>query len=307
MKIFTGNSNHILSKGICDCLGLNLGEAEVKAFSDGEISVKIKENIRGKDVFVIQSTNTPHTNFMELLIMIDALKRASARRITAVIPYYGYGRQDRKDRPRAPITAKLVADLLTVSGASRILCLDLHADQIQGFFNIPVDHLYGSITLAEYFHKKGLDNLTIVAPDPGSIKLVRGFAKRLKASLAFIDKRRPRPNVSEVLHIIGDVSGRNIILIDDMIDTSGTICNAAQAMVEAGALEIYAGCTHPILSGAAKELIDSSPIRELVITDSIQKKVEELPENTTVLSVAPLFAEAIYRIHKNESVSSLFD
>jgi ribose-phosphate pyrophosphokinase len=307
MIVFGGNSNRILVEKICKHLGIPVGKADVDKFSDGEINVKIKENIRGKDVFIVQSTNTPHSNLMELLIMIDACKRASASRITAVIPYYGYARQDRKDKPRVPITAKLVADLISRAGASRLLCSDLHADQIQGFFDIPVDHLYGSIMLTEYFQRKELKNVVVVAPDPGSIKMVRGFAKRMKANLAIIDKRRPKPNISEALHIIGEVEGKDIIIIDDMVDTAGTMCNGAKALREAGAKRISAGATHAVLSGNAKKTIESSIVEELVVTDSIMRTRDELPENTIVLSVAPLFAEAIKRIHNNESVSSLFE
>ncbi len=307
MIIFSGSSNPGQAQSICEHLGIALGLTEIKKFSDGEISVKILENIRGRDVFIIQSINMPHTNLMELLIMIDACKRASASRITAVIPYYSYARQDRKDRPRVPITAKLVADLISTAGASRVLCLDLHADQIQGFFDIPVDHLYGSIVLTEYFRDKRLDNLTVVAPDPGSIKMVRGFAKKMKANLAIIDKRRPKPNVSEALLVIGEVENRNILIIDDMVDTAGTLCNAASVLKENGALSVYAGATHAVLSGDAISRIENSPIEELVVTDSISKNDSDKSEKIIVLPVASLLSEAIRRIHNEESVSSLFE
>ena len=307
MIVFSGSANPVQAEQICDNLGIALGLARIKKFSDGEISVKILENIRGRDVFIIQATNMPHTNLMELLIMIDACKRASASRITAVIPYYGYARQDRKDKPRVPITAKLVADLISKAGASRVLCLDLHADQIQGFFDIPVDHLYGSIVLTEYFRQKQLDKLTVIAPDPGSIKMVRGFAKKMKADLAIIDKRRPKSNVSEALHVIGEVENRNLIIMDDMVDTAGTLCNAAVVLKEQGALSVFAGATHAVLSGDAVNRIDKSPINELVITDSISRKNSAKSEKIVVLPVASLLSEAIRRIHNEESVSSLFE
>ncbi|MDU5105146.1 MULTISPECIES: ribose-phosphate diphosphokinase [unclassified Clostridium] len=312
IKIFTGNSHPELAKEIADTLGLPLGKAKVSTFSDGEISVDIGETVRGADVFVVQSTSSPvNNNLMELLIMIDAFKRASAGRITVVMPYYGYARQDRKAKSRDPITAKLVADLLTAAGAHRVLTMDLHAAQIQGYFNIPVDHLLGSPILASYFVDRGFDeddDVVVVSPDLGSVTRARKFADRLHAPIAIIDKRRPKANVSEIMNIIGDIKGKKCILIDDMIDTAGTIANAANALKDLGAKNVYACCTHGVLSGPAFERINNSAIEELVMLNTIK-----LPEDKEdlikfkALSVAPLFAEAIKRIYDDEPISKLFE
>ncbi|TCO71371.1 ribose-phosphate diphosphokinase [Marinisporobacter balticus] len=308
IKVFAGNSSKDLALKICEDLGVTLGDAEVGSFSDGEIAVNIKETVRGADVFVVQSTCAPvNRNLMELLIMIDALKRASAGRITAVIPYYGYARQDRKAKARDPITAKLVADLITSAGADRVLTMDLHAAQIQGYFNIPVDHLLGVPILAKYFKELQLEDLVIVSPDLGSVTRARNFANILDTQIAIIDKRRPKANVSEVMNIIGDIEGKNVILIDDMIDTAGTITNGAKALKDFGAKEVYACCTHPVLSGPAMERIENSVIKELIVLDTILLPEEKKIENIKTLSVASIFAEAIRRIYENISVSRLFD
>jgi ribose-phosphate pyrophosphokinase len=307
LGIFTGNSNIELVNKISKKLEIPIGRSVVKTFSDGEIHVEIDESVRGMDVFVIQSICSPvNDNLMELLILIDALKRASTKRITAVLPYYGYARQDRKVSPRAPISAKLVADLITTAGASRLLTVDLHAGQIQGFFNIPVDHLYAAPVLLEYL-KKLKDNIVIVSPDAGGVERARAFAKRLNASLAIIDKRRESPNVSQVMNIIGDVSGLTTVLLDDIVDTGGTLVRAAYALVEQGAREVYACCTHPVLSGRSVKVITESPIEEMIVTDTIpiNEKVKTCPK-IKVFSIANLLAEAIRRIHEDESVSSLF-
>ena len=311
IKIFTGNSHPELANEIADILGVPLGKAKVSTFSDGEISVDIGETVRGADVFLVQSTSSPvNNNLMELLIMIDAFKRASAGRITVVMPYYGYARQDRKAKSRDPITAKLVADLLTAAGAHRVLTMDLHAAQIQGYFNIPVDHLLGSSILAQYFVNKGFDedeDVVVVSPDLGSVTRARKFADKLHAPIAIIDKRRPKANVSEIMNIIGDIDGKKCILIDDMIDTAGTIANAANALKDLGAKNVYACCTHGVLSGPAFERINNSAIEELVMLNTIK-----LPEKDDLikfksLSVAPLFAEAIKRIYDDEPISKLFE
>lgn len=307
-KIITGNSNPTLAKEIADILETPITQAEVSTFSDGEITVKIGESVRENDVFVIQSTCAPvNDNLMELLIIIDALKRASAARINAVIPYYGYARQDRKARARDPITAKLVADLITAAGADRVLTMDLHASQIQGFFNLPVDHLLGVPILSEYFAKKGVEDLVVVSPDLGSVTRSRNFAERLHAPMAIIDKRRPRANVSEVMNVIGDIKGKNVILIDDMIDTAGTITNGANTLKNMGAKEVYAACTHPVLSGPAIERINQSVIKELVTANTIPLTTERQSDKIITLSVASLFAKAITRIYEGLSVSTLFD
>jgi ribose-phosphate pyrophosphokinase len=308
LKIFSGNSNPILTKEICDSLGIPVGQAIVTTFSDGEIYVKISENVRGKQVFVIQSFSHPvNTNLMELLILIDALKRASAKEITAVIPYYGYARQDRKDQPRVPITSKLVADLIGVAGAQRVLTVDLHTGQIQGFFNVPVDHLYGSPVLLDYFKKKSFDDLVIVSPDAGGVERARAFAKRMNVGLAIIDKRREGPNKTRIMNIIGEVSGRDILILDDMIDTAGTITQAAAALKQEGARRILVGCTHAVFSGPAIERLSDSPIDEVVVTNTIPLTEKgRACDKVTVLSVAPLFGEAIKRINEELSVSSLF-
>jgi ribose-phosphate pyrophosphokinase len=308
IQLFTGNSNRKLAKEIADYLNIQVGDATVSTFSDGEISVQIDENIRGSDVFVVQSTCTPvNNNLMELLLMVDAARRASAGRITAVIPYYGYARQDRKAQPRVPITARLVADLLSVTGIDRVLTIDLHAGQIQGFFDIPVDHLYAAPVHVDYVKKEYLNDLVIVSPDAGGVERARAFAKRVDASLAIIDKRREKANVSEVMHVIGDVSGKNAILFDDMIDTAGTITHAAAALKENGAKRVVAACAHAVLSGPALDRINDSALEDVIVTNTIpmdenQKKCKKL----TVLSVAPLLGEAIKRIHEETSVSSLF-
>lgn len=309
MKVFSGNSNPALAREICRYLGIPLGEAEVKTFSDGEVAVEIAENIRGRDVFIVQSTCPPvNDNLMELLIMIDAARRASAGRITAVIPYYGYARQDRKVAPRQPISAKLVANLITVAGASRVLTMDLHAGQIQGFFDIPVDNLYARPVLLQYIKKNFPDDLVVVSPDAGGVERARAFAKRLDASLAIIDKRRERANVAEVMNIIGDVQGKVAVIVDDMVDTAGTLAKAAEALMDKGAKEVFGCCTHPVLSGNAVERIENSPIRELIVTDTIPLSPEAAKcPKIKVLSVAKLFGEAIKRIHLNESVSVLFE
>ena len=311
IKIFTGNSHYKLAEDIADILGVPVGKAKVSTFSDGEISVDINESVRGTDVFIVQSTCSPvNNNLMELLIMIDAFKRASAGRITAVMPYYGYARQDRKAKSRDPITAKLVADLLTAAGANRVLTMDLHAAQIQGYFNIPVDHLLGGPILADYFISKGLedqDDVVVVSPDLGSVTRARKFADNLHAPIAIIDKRRPKANVSEIMNIIGDVEGKRCILIDDMIDTAGTITNAANALKDLGAKNVYACCTHGVLSGPAMERINKSAIEELVMLNTIPVSDEKNSPKIRSISVAPLFAEAIRRIYDDQPISKLFE
>ncbi|MBW2477629.1 MAG: ribose-phosphate pyrophosphokinase [Deltaproteobacteria bacterium] len=308
LKIFAGNSNLSLAREICSYLSVPLGKADVKTFSDGEIMVEIGENVRGRDVFVVQSTCQPSNhNLMELLVMIDALKRASAARVTAVIPYFGYARQDRKVAPRTPITSKLVADLITTSGAQRVLCVDLHAGQIQGFFNIPVDHLYAAPVVLDDIKNRFSKSIVVVSPDAGGTERARAFAKRLDAGLAIIDKRRSAANVSEVMHIIGDVKDRTCIIVDDMIDTAGTLCQAASALKKHGAGDVYATATHAVLSGPALERINQSELKEVLITNTIpsDEKAKDCPR-LRVISVAQLLAEAIRRIHGDESVSSLF-
>ncbi len=309
LKIFSGNANIALAKGICDYLKIPLGDVTVSTFSDGEIMVQLNENVRGMDIFIVQPSSNPvNRSIMELLIMIDALKRASAYRITAVLPYFGYARQDRKVQSRAPITAKLIADIITAAGAQRVLTIDLHAGQIQGFFNIPVDHLYATPVILDYINKLNLNDLVVVSPDAGGVERARAFAKRLKASLAIVDKRRDGPNVSEVMNIIGDVEGKNALLLDDMIDTAGTITQAADAIKRKGAMKVIVGCTHGIFSGSAIKRINDSAIEEIILTDSVplNDKYKECKKKMTVLSVAPLLGEAIKRIHTEESVSSLF-
>lgn len=311
IKIFAGNSNLEVAKHIANALKLPLGKAEVKTFSDGEISVSLNESVRGSDCFIVQSTCNPvNQNLMELLIMIDAMKRASAARITAVIPYFGYARQDRQARARDPISAKLVADLITTAGADRVLTMDLHAPQIQGFFNIPVDHLFGSRLLVSFWKNKvknHTDEYIVVSPDLGSVTRVRAFASKLSLPIAIIDKRRQRANVSEVMNIIGDVKNKKVILVDDMIDTAGTLCNAAKAVVEkGGAIEVFACATHAVLSGPAIERIKNSSIKELFLLDTIPISKEKFIEKFNILSVASLFAEAIERIYEDVPVSSMF-
>ena len=308
IRIFSGNANLPLARKICDKLGVPLGNANVSTFSDGETRVEINENVRGMDVFIIQSTCPPVNNTcMELLILIDAMKRASADRITAVIPYYGYGRQDRKVAPRAPISAKLIADLLTTAGAQRILSLDLHAGQIQGFFNIPVDNLFATPVLLDYIKKNYRDNLMIVSPDTGGVERARAFAKRIGVYLAIIDKRREGPNETQVMNIIGNVKGATAIILDDMIDTAGTVTKAADALRDAGATDVSVCCTHPVFSGSAMERIKKSNIREIIVTDTIPLSDNAKSYTSIkVLSVAGLLSEAVRRIYYNESVSSLF-
>lgn len=308
IKLFSGKANPALAKEICAHLGISMGEATVSSFSDGEARIRIEENVRGADVFVMQSTCPPvNDSIMELLIMIDALKRSSAYRITAVIPYFGYARQDRKDQPRVPISAKLIADLITTAGADRVLTMDLHAGQIQGFFNIPVDHLYATPVLLDYISKVGGKDLVVVSPDAGGVERARAFAKRLQANLAIIDKRREGPNQTQIMNIIGEVEGRSALLLDDMIDTAGTIVQGAQACANKGARRVWAGCTHAVLSGPALERIQASCLDEIVVTNTIplNGKEQRCPK-LRVLSVAPLLGEAITRIHEEESVSSLF-
>ena len=308
LKIFALNSNKPLAQKIADAVGVPLGKTSVDRFSDGEIRINIEESIRDCDIFIVQSTSAPvNDNLMELLIMIDALRRASAHTINAVIPYYGYARQDRKARSREPITAKLVADMLEKAGCDRVIALDLHAAQIQGFFDIPVDHLMGAPLLADYFMTQGVDkDAVVVSPDHGGVTRARKLAEFLKAPIAIIDKRRPKANVAEIMNIIGSVEGKKCILVDDMIDTAGTITLAAQALMDAGATEVYASATHPVLSGPAIERIEKSPIKELVVTDSINLPKEKRIDKLVQISVGPLIGDAIMRIHENKPVSPLF-
>lgn len=310
IKIFTANSNPTLAKAIADNLGMPICNSTVGMFSDGEVFVNIDETVRGSDVFIVQSTDNPvNDHLMELLIMIDAFKRASAGRITAVIPYFGYARQDRKAKARDPISAKLVADIITKAGADRVLTMDLHCAQIQGFFDIPVDHLLGVPILTPYYAEKfkdDMEDVVIVSPDFGSVTRARNVARRLEVPIAIIDKRRPKPNVSEVMNIIGDIKDKRVILVDDMIDTAGTITHGAVALMEKGAKEVYACCTHPVLSGPAIERLENSPIKELVVLDTIVLPEEKKLDKIKVLSVAPVFAEAIERIYEEVSISTLF-
>jgi ribose-phosphate pyrophosphokinase len=307
-KIFSGTANPKLADDVCEFLGLTRNLAQVSRFKDGEAYVQVQENVRGADVFVIQPTSRPvDEHLMELLLMIDALKRASARRITAVIPYYGYGRQDRKDKPRSPISAKLVADLLTTAGANRALIIDPHASQIQGFFNIPVDPLFASPVLVDHFKKLTLPNLTVVSPDAGGVERARFFAKKMDSALAIVDKRRVEANVAEIMNVIGDVNGRTCLVIDDLIDTAGTLVKTASALMESGATAVYACCSHPVLSGPAVENISGSCIKEVVVTDSIPLSEEAKAEpKIMVRSVAGLIGRAIQAIHEEASVSKLF-
>ncbi|HHV17276.1 MAG TPA: ribose-phosphate pyrophosphokinase [Thermoanaerobacterales bacterium] len=308
LEVFTGNANPNLAREISKHLGIPLGESWVGTFSDGEIQVRIKETVRGADVFVVQPFSYPvNDSIMEMLIMIDAMMRASAERITAVIPYYGYARQDRKARSRDPITAKMLADIITAAGANRVLTMDLHAGQIQGFFNFPVDHLKAMPILAEYFKNKKLEDVVVVSPDVGGVTRARELADRLVAPLAIIDKRRPEPNVAEVMNIIGRVEGKTVIIVDDMIDTAGTLTMGAHALMERGAKAVYTCCTHPVLSGPAIERLKAAPIEEVVVTNTIPLRESQKLNKIKVLSVAPLFAEAISRIHENKTLSSLFD
>jgi len=308
MRIFSGNANPKLAEEICHYLGVPLGDSAVGRFSDGEIWVRVNENVRGADVFVIQSTCWPiNENLMELLIMIDALRRASARRITAVIPYYGYARQDRKTRGREPITAKLVANLITAAGARRVLTIDLHAGQIQGFFDIPVDHLPAGPLLAQHLMARGVEDIVVVSPDVGGVVRARELAARVGAPLAVIDKRRPEPNVSEVMEIIGPVRGKTAVMVDDIIDTAGTITKGAEALCECGTRDVYVLCTHPVFSGAAVERLTTPAIKEIYVTNTIPLPPEKSLDKIKVVSVAPLLGEVIIRIHEDLSVSKLFD
>ncbi len=313
VKVFAGNSNVALANAICDKLSKKLGNCEVSSFADGEVSLALGEPVRGADVFIVQSTCKPvNDNLMELLVMIDAMRRASAGRITAVVPYFGYARQDRKAKSRDPISAKLVANLITEAGADRVLTMDLHAAQIQGFFDIPVDNLFGSPILANYYTKKfgrGNDDYMVVSPDVGSVARARGFSQKLDMNLAIVDKRRQKANSSEVMNIIGDVKGKNVILLDDMVDTAGSLCHAVDALVEiGGAKDIYACATHGVLSGPALERIERSPLKELILLDTVPYPSDKpVCDKVRYLSVAPIFAEAIERIYEEVSISSLFD
>jgi len=309
MKLFSGNANPQLAEEIARYLGIPVGDARVSRFSDGEISCAIHESVRGVDVFVVQPTCTPvNENLMELLIMIDAFRRASATRINAVIPYYGYARQDRKSRARDPITAKLVSNLIVQAGAQRVVAVDLHATQIQGFYDIPVDHLPGVPTLAEYFKTKGLEeDAVIVSPDVGGVTRARDLATKLRAPLAIVDKRRPAPNVSEIMNVIGEVKDKSVIIVDDIIDTAGTVCTAAEVMMEKGARDVYTCCTHAVFSGPALDRLSRAPLKEIVITNTIPIDESKKLPNMTILSIAPLVGEAILRIHEDLEVSKLFE
>jgi ribose-phosphate pyrophosphokinase len=305
-KVFSGSSNKPLAEKIASKLGKPLGDVELKRFSDGEIWVKYLENIRGSDVFIIQSTTPPSENILELLLLIDAAKRASAKRITAVIPYFGYSRQDRKDQPRVSITAKLIANLITVSGADRVITMDLHAAQIQGFFDIPLDHLYSSSLFSGLF-KDVSKNLVVVSPDIGGIKMARSYAKRLHCGLVVIDKRRPKQNQTEVVNIIGSVENKDVLLVDDLVDTAGTLVSAIQALKKNGAKNIYSSVTHPLLSGPALDRINKSEITKLYVSDTIHFRDNNKTDKISVITASAIFAEAIRRTHNNESISSLFD
>ena len=305
LKVFGGRSNRPLAQKIADSIGVPLGDCEIRSFSDGELWVKYGENIRGCDVYIVQSTNPPAENLMELLIMTDAAKRASARKVTVVIPYFGYARQDRKDQPRVSITAKLIANLLTGAGADRVITMDLHAPQLQGFFDIPVDHLYSSALLVKFFKNKNIPNLAIASPDVGGMKMARAYAKRLEADLVVIDKRRPRQNVAEVMNIIGEVQGKNILIVDDLVDTAGTLVNAVEALRNAGAASVYAACTHAVLSGEAIERINKSRLEMLLVTDTLPLRVES--PKIAIETVSTIFGEAVRRSFNHESISSLFD
>lgn len=305
LKIFAGRFSNYLGKKISGKLKMQLGKCSLRNFSDGEIWVKYNENIRGSDVFIIQSTIPPADNLMELLIMIDAAKRASARRVNAVIPYFGYARQDRKDQPRVSITAKLAANLITKAGADRVITMDLHASQLQGFFDIPVDHLYGSAVFMQKFRKIKIPNLAVASPDVGGIKMARAYAKRLHADLILVDKRRPKANVAEVMNIIGDVKGKNVLIIDDLIDTGGTFVNAVNALKEQGAKDIYGACTHAVFSGESLDKINKSALKKLFVSDTLPL-THSSPKIETV-TISDIFAESIWRTNKNKSISSLFD
>ncbi len=308
LKLFTCNAHPELANEIAELMGIKVGKSTVNKFSDGEIQVSIWESVRDCDVYIVQPTCAPvNDHLMELLIMIDALKRASAGRINVVVPYYGYARQDRKAKARDPITAKLVANLIQAAGADRLVSMDLHANQIQGYFDIPVDHLLGLPILTKYFKEKNLDDIVVVSPDHGSVTRARNMAQRLDAPIAIVDKRRPEPNKSEIMNIIGDINGKNCILLDDMIDTAGTICNAANALMELGAKSVYACATHGVLSGPAMERLEKSPIKELVLLNTVPIADEKKIDKMTFISVGPIFSEVITRIYQGGSVSPLFD
>lgn len=307
LLLLSGRSNRPLSVEIGEQIGKSPDGATIKKFADGEIFVRIDRNARGRDVFIIQSTNSPAENIMELVLLIDAAKRASAARVTAVIPYFGYGRQDRKDQPRVAIGAKLVANLIVAAGADRVISIDFHQHQIQGFFDIPVDHLYAAPVFTQYFTNLGLDNLVVVAPDVGSAKMARGYARRLDATFAIIDKRRPKANMSEVLNVVGEVEGMNCLIVDDMVDTAGTLANAVHALKDRGASRVYAAATHALFSGPAVERLSSAPLEEMVVTNTIHIPEEKRFDNLKILSVADLLSKAIDHVHSNESVSQLFE
>lgn len=306
-KLMSGSANRALAEEMASQLGLELCKVTLSRFADGELFVRIDENVRGNDVFIVQPTNPPADNLMELLLLIDAAKRASAARVTCVMPYYGYSRQDRKDQPRVAIGAKLVANMIMTAGADRLLGVDFHQHQLQGFFDVPVDHLYAAPVFVSHFKRKNLHDVVVVAPDVGSAKMARGFAKRLDGTLAIIDKRRPRANVSEVVNVVGEVEGRDCILADDMIDTAGTVSEAARALKELGAGDVYVCATHALLSGPAKERLSGAPIKEVVVTDTIAIREESKFDTLTVLSVGELLSKAVRFIHSEQSVSSLFD
>ncbi len=307
LKLLSGTANRPLAEEIARNLGVDLCRVNLGRFADGEISVRIDENVRGNDVFIVQPTNPPAENIMELLLLIDAARRASAARITCVMPYYGYARQDRKDQPRVPIGAKLMANMITGAGVDRVLGVDFHQHQLQGFFDVPVDHLYAMPVFTAHYKKMGLDNPVVVAPDVGAAKMARGFAKRLNATLAIIDKRRPQPNVSEVVNVVGDVAGHDCILVDDMIDTAGTVAEASRALKGLGAKDIYVCATHALLSGPAVKRLNDAPIMEIALTDTINIPPERRPKNLFMLSVGELLSKAIRFTHSEQSVSSLFD
>lgn len=307
LKLLSGTANRALAEGIATHLGIELCRVNLGRFADGEISVRIDENVRGNDVFIIQPTNPPAENIMEMLLLIDAARRASAARITCVMPYYGYARQDRKDQPRVPIGAKLMANMIQAAGVDRVLGIDFHQHQLQGFFDVPVDHLYAMPVFTAHYRKMQLNDPVVVAPDVGSAKMARGFAKRLNAALAIIDKRRPKPNVSEVVNVVGEVDGHDCILVDDMIDTAGTVSEAARALRKLGAQDIFVCATHALLSGPARQRLDDAPIKELAVTDTIAMPEERRPKALHVLSVSELLSKAIRFTHAEQSVSSLFD
>jgi len=307
LKLFSGTSNLPLASEISDYTEIPLGRLTLKTFADGEVFVKFEENIRGADVFIIQSTNSPATNLIELFLLLDAARKASAKRVTAVIPYYGYCRQDRKDQPRVSVSAKLMADLISKAGANRLITMDLHAAQIQGFFDIPADHLYSAIAFTKYFREMAIPDLVVVAPDTGSLGMARAYAKRLDADLAFIDKRRPKANQVEILNVIGSVKDKNILIMDDMVDTAGTLCEGAKVLKSLGAREIYAAATHGLLSGPAIDRLKESPIQKVIVTNTIDIPAEKQFQDLEIVSVGHIFGEAIRRTYAEESISSLFD